>query len=303
MTAQFTKFEDTAQAADIKASRGPNDVFRGYMRRKEYAKADDIAEAYLSGHGLRSLEFDQPFQWAQSVAGGTWNDHRAPLMVQFAKCNLACAYCFADTSAENTAKKSFRELLADADEFYGDAPGILRISGGEPWLERDFLRDIMESEYRTRPLWVDTNLTVKPDFSEPNEREGYPAAPPVAICGCFKPGMVPFEDSIDVLDEFIVWGFRQLFLYYPADLQLTTEDDFAGLLKDLHDFSPGLVLRLTVLLLNWDYAQTGRNSGAKVGWQKSLAFYQRLRRVRDEFLREHYSPEELWLPSHQVSVQ
>jgi len=100
ITAPMMLLEDSAQAADIKASKAPSDIINGYARVKTYVKPDDF-RAMEAGRdmGMRAaLPFDQPFQVASEVSGLDWNITNRAFLGQVADCNLRCPYCYVGES-------------------------------------------------------------------------------------------------------------------------------------------------------------------------------------------------------------
>lgn len=77
------------------------------------------------------------------------------VFVRFAGCNLKCSYC--DTAFENFREYDAQGLLAEI-ESYGKNLHSISLTGGEPLLQKDFLKEILaclkQRNYRT---YLETN--------------------------------------------------------------------------------------------------------------------------------------------------
>src|ERR1700733_5956519 len=89
------------------------------------------------------------------------------VFVRFFECNMHCVWC--DTPASiGDGKREFKELglkevLAQDNALYDNAPCI-NINGGEPLLQKDFLKDFCHALHREgKKVYLDTNGTL-PDI-------------------------------------------------------------------------------------------------------------------------------------------
>lgn len=314
--AHFTKFCDSAQTQDIKASKGPQDTFFDYIRVKEYVKQEDLEAAdrdYCGVFGIRSLEFTEPYTWMSHVLDVSWNKVRAVPLVQFSSCNLGqpCPYCFADNSSTDVVSKTVDEFCTDWGKV-GIKLGHngFRFSGGEPllfqpWLTRFFDEGCIADD--NEAIWIDTNLTIPPSDELLRSICTY-GDDHVAFCGCFKShlGYDFLPNQLDVLKYFLDAKLPQLFLYYPADAGMedwVDPDKFRSFLDQLKQVNPVLPLRLTVLHIKYQYAQTQANTNKYVPTEgECLDCYIDARETLYEWLYANYSVDQLWIPPYQTEL-
>jgi uncharacterized Fe-S cluster-containing radical SAM superfamily protein len=160
-----------------------------FWRVKTYTKDGEKLQP------MRKREFTEPYMAAQWRCGGTWNDYNAPCTVQVGRCNLDCYFCFVPEEIRSGRGRYFSaaEVLGMFEAARGPSGrGVLRISGGEPFLAPDFIAELggeVANYNGERPgdpcyLWVDTNLLGR-GYAETVFRL-HEAGVPFGICGCFK---------------------------------------------------------------------------------------------------------------------
>jgi uncharacterized Fe-S cluster-containing radical SAM superfamily protein len=177
----LARLDESSMTNDAKGERT---FVKDYYRVKTYTKPDDMLKPF------RERGFSEPYMIAEHEVGGTWNDHDGPFTVQIASCNMKCAYCFVPGELkcnDVTRGKYFsaREVVQMHDDNEPTRP-VIRISGGEPFLAPEFLKDLA-AELENRPdlfLWIDTNLTGHDYAGVIDVLDFYSIK--YGICGCFK---------------------------------------------------------------------------------------------------------------------
>lgn len=84
------------------------------------------------------------------------------LFVRFCHCNLHCAYCDTDfdiTSANNYTSKELIDICNSASDCHS-----VSLTGGEPLLEADFLKEVLTSV--KLPIYLETNGTLVDELSK-----------------------------------------------------------------------------------------------------------------------------------------
>jgi len=289
-----------------------------YWRTKTYVKPKDMLDPEWP-------IFPQPYQMAQSLFGGTWNDYNKAFIVQVAQCNLDCWYCFVDKKLRNgdeSLSKWFTSYEVMAMWKKSGLP-VCRISGGEPTLAPGFLIDmITHFEEHTCAdaglLWIDTNLSTGKIF--PCEYSQSIAAleyhPNVALSGCFK-GFSPDDCSaatgatLSLLDRqfemaqaVIEETDLEIFFYVPGiigtndlDPKKTIKDFFNCLRETVDERAP---LRTYILQVK-NYNQTP--VAEWLNWTHTLGGGMPIHEYWTQLCEEAYSPELLWLPNNQIEFK
>ncbi len=295
-TVPIVLLEETGQAKDIKASKGPTDIFNGRGRIKEYVKVCDIADPMMNP---RLLEFDQPYQVAAHATGCTWEEGNLVFLEQIADCNLDCDYCFANNPDAPTVEVTPAEYMDDFYDCRADRlgrglspPRVCRISGGEPFLHQEWLDELFQEWlHDCGYLWIDTNITISPTEAVLLGLSIVPAS----ICGCFKPDMVPLGKQLGIVEEFVA-GETSLFLYWPCDQLRHVE--MSECLEQLEDIQHGLPLRLTPIHIEWDYSVVAAGSEPRLDRKQSQHVCDEMRKTWWAWCDAHYTTAELWQPSH-----
>ena len=267
--------------------------------------------------------FDQPHQFACQLYGGTWNDYNEVCVFQvFGPCGLRCWYCYVDRMFLQTEEiidcRQVAEWLTPEqvrDIWRQSGTKILNLSGGEPTQFPRFMAELaMWMQGEKALLWFSTNMSSGSRLFD--VWEGYfdlrfMTKPHAGIAGCFK-GFSP-EDALDMaganLDEQFIFAQRlvkqrdlEVFFYVPGLVRRGTSQSvieafFERLRQEVDEFAP---LRTYILLIK-PYASTDPEI-----WEDYSMNINDSRRVVDVWqglCRDHYKPEELWLPSHQIKYQ
>lgn len=184
----LAQFLDSTMAKDADPT-GKDSYTEDFWRVKTYTKDHDKLKPFPE------RDFCEPYMVAQHYCGGTWNDYNQPFVVQVGKCNLNCFWCFVPNRLRNASEGAYFTAEEVVDMFLANRQrGVLRISGGEPFLAPEFLfelgnaflKRLVQHPERMQYcyLWIDTNLLgvgyklVLEHFN--NLRIPY------GICGCFK---------------------------------------------------------------------------------------------------------------------
>ena len=302
----FTKSE-MAKEADEKYT-----FVNDFWRKKTYIKEEEML---LPCH---KWEFPEPYQVAQNYCGGTWNDYNAPFAIQVGLCNLDCRWCYVDERlkkceiGEYFTAKEIIDLWKSVEN-----KGVLRISGGEPFLAPEFLIEIGKElkllDNKARYLWIDTNLLGKDYEKVITKLSEYKI--PFGICGCFKGfdgnnfefntrrnGKLlqkQFKYAKEILAN--LEGKGELFFYIPEFIEIIGEDlirdkitNFIEKVRnEIHELAP---LRITVLIIHEYYANVEKMivNRLEPKFTKSIWF---------SILQEVYPINLIWLPQYQINIK
>lgn len=238
------------QRSDIAASAGPPEVFEDLYRVKQYIKDHEM---WLDFNPRRA-PFPEPYQFASMMTGCTWAEGNRTFLGQLAGCNLNCPYCYREcgehVETRDVTPREYVEAYGRWNEAFPEhKSGVLRISGGEPFLYENWMHALL-ARPQWNALWIDTNGTIMPcqgmlDLLADN---GYLCAAAVNLC--FKPGIegVALDDQLGVAAELVDAG-AEVFFYWPA-WDGAAPDDVGPMLqhlqklRDVYQYAP---LRLTVI--------------------------------------------------------
>ena len=93
----------------------------------------------------------------RSIQGEGLYQGVSQVFVRFFGCNLECSFC--DTKLDSYEKKTAPELLDEIDSFQNYHS--LSITGGEPLLQIDFLKDLLKLvKKRKQKVYLETNGTL-----------------------------------------------------------------------------------------------------------------------------------------------
>lgn len=330
---QVMVLEGSAQEADIKGGKAPSEIWGDppIGRVKQYIKADEMSP---EAHPAR-VEFPQPYQVAAERLGCSWNATNPVWGVQFAGCNLDCPWCFVGKAGETTTVTPPDIVAAYYSYFWAmehhrkQPSRVVRVSGGEPFLQQDGIRGVVAAFLGGRGLgmdqpylWIDTNLTFLPtprllqDLGMNRDLLG--------VCGCFKPHRG--QGTLDLQAEYartMIQGNVDLYLYWPVttdkeEVKLLAGGSHAPMTQGwqnegyqlsawvrdhVHPLAP---LRLSFdeihyeyAALDWDFGGYPPASWKQITYARTMA----MRQGQWEFMRKHYRPELQWLPSHQVELR
>jgi len=315
----LAKFTDSVMLAD-----SYKESIKDFYRFKQYTKPIEM------GLPLRSMDFTEPYMYAQSILGGTWNQYNTPFMIQIPLCNIRCNFCFVDRDLimGNGKYFTFEEIWV---KYVENTPGngVIRISGGEPFLASEFLIDFANFVHfktiltnRKVMLWIDTNLTIDTEIYQNVVTMMNLTGISYGIVGCFKGfDAAHLQDNLSETIQtpesatnlfikqitnartLIEYGRDHIFFYVPEFLQMITLDDmkiridlFLENLRSMVDTNAPLrttVLRIKEYATNKDrMSQIHRNvmtGDSKVIWNC--------------LLQTLYKPEELWLPQSQIGFK
>lgn len=85
------------------------------------------------------------------------------LFIRFCGCNLNCAYCDTDFRSESTTEEfTADELLSKIEQFNLSAIHSISLTGGEPLLHAEYLREFLPLV--TKPVYLETNATLADEY-------------------------------------------------------------------------------------------------------------------------------------------
>lgn len=283
-----------------------------FWRKKTYVKEEDMLLPSFK------REFPEPYQVTQFYCGGTWNDYNAPFTIQVGYCNLDCRWCYVDKKlkiCEIGRYFSVKEIINLWKK--NEKVGVLRISGGEPFLAPEFLielgKEFKKINNNRKYLWIDTNLLGR-DYQKVITNLSSLDIP-FGICGCFKgfdkknfefntqkDGKLldkQFENTKRILDNLGKNG--ELFFYIPEFIEPINDDVIRNSIikfiedikKKVHNLAP---LRFTVLDIHEYYANVENMIEKRLekGKTKTIWF---------SILKEIYPIHLLWLPQYQIDIK
>lgn len=313
------------QAEDIKASEEVG-IF-GLLREKKYIKSKHLKS--LGHHRL--LPFTEPYQVAAHKLNLSWTRTNKAVMVQTAGCALDCSYCY--VGDEVVVEATTQELYEDYWRNYclkAENPSpIFRISGGEPFLQQNFVADLVRLMRYKRPpyglvgdsglyVWVNTNLTHEPGEKLLNSLHGER----VGVVGSWKPVSAPekFDTQLSVASRMLDAGV-DLYFYWPCaldeedkELLLNGEWDAswvdiclrwsADFLSHLHTATRHLgdyyAARLQPTTIQYHYGAVG---GLEVFSTASAIKRDFMLRLLEKFIRTEIGEEYWWLADYMIDVR
>jgi len=311
--ALFAKFTTSEQMIADNVGKSTSHL-SDFWRTKTYVKPEEMVDPSFPS-------FDQPYQLGQQIFGGSWHDYNTVCIFQIAKCNYRCWYCYVDRQLLLGQEAVDDVQLAHwftPEEIIGmfkeSGKKVLRLSGGEPTLYPNFMTELARWMIgQDSLLWFDTNMSTGKDFFEAWEGYfdlHYTSKPHAGIVGCFK-GFCS-EDAMNMaganLDEQFVFAERlikqrdlEVFFYVPGLVcrgasPSVVKSFFDRMRKDIDEYAP---LRTHVLQIK-NYSSTEDQWGR---YTQNINDGRRVVDVWQRLCRDHYQPEELWLPSHQVKYQ
>jgi len=317
------------QAEDIRASEEVG-IF-GLLREKKYIKSKHLKS--LGHHRL--LPFTEPYQVAAHKLNLPWTRTNKAVMVQTAGCSLDCDYCFVgdEVVVEATTQELYEDYWFNYCRNAENPSPIFRISGGEPFLQQEFVSDLVRVMLYKRPtseimmcvrgdsglyVWVNTNLTHEPREKLLNSL----TSEKVGVVGSWKPVSAPekFDTQLSVASRMLDAGVDLYFLYpCPLDneeksmllsegwdnhwqnLMLKWASEF---LSHIHCATKSLgtfyTTRLNPITINYHYDTIGGSeifsiaSGIKRDFMVSLL---------EKFVRRELGEEYWWMPDHMIDVR
>ncbi len=296
----------------VKDSDNIYSMINDFWRKKTYVKEED---KLLPMH---EQEFLEPYRVAQSYCGGTWNDYNTPFAIQVGACNLNCFWCFvSDDLREGKIGDYF--TVKDVIEMWrkNENKGVLRITGGEPFLAPEFLieigKELKKLKERQRYLWIDTNLLGKNYDNVAKTLSDLEI--PFGICGCFKgfdKETFRFNTNApkDLFDkQFInartilnnLYNNGELFFYVPEILENINETEiekkiinfYEQITSKVHELAP---LRVTVLKIKSYEANKDKLDFKRL--ESGLT-----RNLWLKYLKTKYTIDLIWLPQYQIKLK
>ena len=331
----WNEIKKTVALARFNTSSMKDDVDRysyakEFYRTKTYTKRDQMMLP------MKQRDFEEPYQVAQSELGGTWNDYNQPFIIQVGLCNLDCYFCFVpkelrdlkdETRYEHfTAEEVYAEYLKAHE---GKKYGILRISGGEPFLAPDFIINLANLINLNNGLglctktflWIDTNLfgfAYKGVIDKLNSMQSLS----YGICGCFK-GFddedLRFNISSGSLDYKIKEGYslskqfenakkllrcKNAFFYIPEITKYTT---FKKAANNIYDFHYRMIkelgfkspLKITILKIK-EYSSNKERMHERMNERNyNSGMTKKIWNLINESL---YNKNLLWLPQYMIKL-
>ena len=296
----------------VKDSDNIYSIINNFWRKKTYVKDGD---KLLPMH---EQEFLEPYRVAQSYCGGTWNDYNTPFAIQVGACNLNCFWCFvSDELREGKIGDYFS--VKDVIKMWrsNEEKGILRITGGEPFLAPEFLieigQELKKLEEKQRYLWIDTNLLGKNYDSVAKNLSDLEI--PFGICGCFKgfdeetfkfntkaPKNLfskQFINAQTILNN--LYNNGELFFYVPEILENINEKEIE---KKINSFYEQLVLKvhklapLRVTILKIKEYEANKEKLDFVRLKSGVT-----RKLWLKLLNTKYPIDLFWLPQYQINLK
>jgi 7-carboxy-7-deazaguanine synthase len=86
------------------------------------------------------------------------------IFIRFANCNLDCNYCDEYTGVKNAKEYQVNEVLSTLAPLYKENPHSISITGGEPLLQVESLKELLPNI--PIPLYLETNGTLPKHLSE-----------------------------------------------------------------------------------------------------------------------------------------
>lgn len=304
LTVPIMVLEGSDQAKDIKNSKGPNDIWQECYRVKQYVKDDELG---LTTHP-NTLEFPQPYQAAHAKTRCGWNAGNRVFLGQMAGCNINCPYCFVGDN-DSTRLVTTEDYASAYWEYNAQYPermaGVMRISGGEPLMtdeRQNWISELLWDETEAY-IWLDTNLTTKPNKKLKDTLDEIGKDGNVGVCSCFKPGV----DGVDIYEQLEVAKelaeVADIYFYWPSwggSLQ-----QFKEFLHVLENAIPHAPLRLTVIRIKFHYAAVKAEAmGYNVGMEDthSAENFRDFREAWKNFCEYTYPKDMLWLPSNEIEL-
>jgi len=296
----------------IKDSNNIYSLINDYWRKKTYVKDD---EKLLP---MYQQEFLEPYRVAQSYCGGTWNDYNTPFAIQVGACNLNCFWCFVSDELRQGKIGHYFTVKEVLDMWRSnEKKGVLRITGGEPFLAPEFLieigKEIKNLKEKQRYLWIDTNLLGKKyDLVAKTISD---LEIPFGICGCFKgfdketfrfntnaPKDLfdkQFNNAHTILNN--LYNNGELFFYVPEILENINEKEiekkiinfYEQITSKVHELAP---LRVTVLKIKSYEANKDKLDFKRL--ESGLT-----RNLWLKFLKTKYPMDLIWLPQYQIKLK
>lgn len=298
ISAPLDKLTGSTQAQDVAASRGPSDVFQDCYRVKQYVKWGD---APLHTHPA-TWEFPQPFQVAAARTGLSWDVCNRVFLGQLAACNIDCDFCFrgATNDTVNVTPEEYVAAFAAYNAAFPDhQAGVMRISGGEPFLYQEWVAGVVSYAADDTYLWLDTNLTIAP--TRALTADVLDEDPLLGVCGCFKPGLWDLDEQLANAKAIVEAG-ADCYFYWPSsdDLSVWQFEEFLGALEDAIPFAP---LRLTVLNIKYNYsAVKEKNPDWEAKHTAAQANFSNRRSEWADFCAGRYPSWMCNAPSHEVHI-
>lgn len=315
------------QAKDINASEDVG--IYDFLREKKYVKDKDLKYNV----NPRLLPFPEPYQVATAFTGIPWNVTNYTCLVQFGGCDLDCDYCFCGETKtkEVTVEEVYNAYWKNYNENCPRVPTpVFRISGGEPFLQQDFLVDLLRVMKGVRPhdeciysgkgslyYWVDTNLTVKPSAALLETL----SAENVGVCGCFKPVAAPYAFEAQLKNaKLLIDAGVDMYFYYPCSLTEQEKEEtecveWTELYNDytdrwdtefkehldaasyaLGEFYP---CRVHPIKIGYDYSAVG---GEQLWSDVSMIKQDELMYQLREYISGNFGDMYYWLPDYQVDI-